>query len=68
MMVEHFQVSKAWGEALHADDSTALKREADFVDSIVNRAWNVGEDMDMINRWYVANRGELKFPFPRKTS
>jgi hypothetical protein len=68
MMVEHVHVSKTWSEALHAGDPTALKCEAEFMDSIANRNWDVQEHADMINKWYVANRGELKFPFPRKTS
>jgi hypothetical protein len=67
MMVENAHVSKAWSEALHAGDPTALKCQADFVDSMGNRDWNGWEHIDMINKWYIANRGELKFPFPRKT-
>jgi hypothetical protein len=62
MMVERVRVSLAWEEARRAGDPTALKCEAEFVESIANREWDVREHTDMINKWYVGNRGELEFP------
>jgi hypothetical protein len=62
MMVERVSVSVAWSEARESGDPTALKCEAEFMESIANREWDVREHHDMMNKWYVANRGELEFP------
>jgi hypothetical protein len=59
---ERFRVGKAWSEALAAGDPTALKCSQELVDSMVDRVGHAGEFGEMINKWYVANRGELKFP------
>jgi hypothetical protein len=48
-------MSLAWTEARESGDPTALKCEAEFVDSIANRAPEGWEHLDMMKKWYVAN-------------
>ncbi len=66
MSEEFVRVSRAWAEAHQSGDSTALKCEAESKDSMANRKLDVRERLDLINKWYVANRGELKSPLWEK--
>jgi hypothetical protein len=65
---EMVRVSLAWTDARESGDPTALKCEAEFVESTANRAQEGWEHLDMMKKWYVANRGELKSPLWQKIS
>ncbi len=63
---EMVRVSVAWTEARESGDPTALKCEAEFVDSTANREREGWEHLDTMKKWYVANCGELKSPIWEK--
>jgi hypothetical protein len=63
---EFVRVASTFAEACRSGDPTALKCEAESKDSIANRESDGGERLDMINKWYVTNRGELKSPLWEK--
>jgi hypothetical protein len=61
------RVSVAWAEARESGDPTVLKCETElFMDSIANRKQKGWERLDMMKKWYVANRGELQSPLWQK--
>lgn len=56
------RVSLAWEEAHYLGDPTALKCEREFLDSVAKRETEMREHLEMMKKWFVANRGELKSP------
>jgi hypothetical protein len=66
MYEEIARVGGAFSEACQSGDAIVLKCEAESKVSIAKRESDGLERLDMISKWYVANRGELKSPLWEK--